>query len=518
MKHRPDIIILMLDTQRADHLSCYGYAHETSPHIDALASEATQFTQAVSPAQWTLPAHASLFTGLYTAQHTMTQQNSRLPDAIPTLAERLRAAGYFTALFSNNPLVGDIKNGLQRGFDTVQNYTYTDFALWTAHLKAVAPPQNWRERWGRRARRWLAHALGYDRGADVGWVTALIGSWVTEVIKWRGGSKNHNTPHSLESAMDVLINRPGLRDDQPAFVFINLMEAHIPYAPPHWAIKKYLPQVMGKRSAYALLRQVNALGLEANNWLATEFPIEDYKALMDGMCDASVAAQDRYVGHFLDRLHQAGVLNQTLLALVSDHGDHLGEKQRFSHICGAYQELVHVPLIIRNPEGRLPQGQKVETFVSTRRLFHTVLDVAEIATEQESTLSIMNTAGPDAAPTCPEHNLAFTESIAPSWAAQRLERERPGIVNSWGYDQPVRAVYADAHKLIETAGKQVELYAVHDDPCEQQNLQASHPERVTELRALLQDFVEHTRPSATRASVEEDATFVSRLRGLGYLE
>lgn len=91
MKRQPDIVFLVLDTQRLDRLSCYGYPLETSPHLDAFAADATRFTNAFAAAQWTIPSHSSMFTGLYPTAHTTVQSSSRLPDSIPTLAERLRA-------------------------------------------------------------------------------------------------------------------------------------------------------------------------------------------------------------------------------------------------------------------------------------------------------------------------------------------------------------------------------------------------------------------------------------------
>lgn len=96
---RPDILFLVLDTQRLDRLSCYGYPRPTSPHLDAIAAQATRFTQAVAAAQWTVPSHASMFTGLYPSEHTMVQSYSVLPDSLPTLAERL-AGGATTPLGS----------------------------------------------------------------------------------------------------------------------------------------------------------------------------------------------------------------------------------------------------------------------------------------------------------------------------------------------------------------------------------------------------------------------------------
>ena len=120
---RPDIVLLVLDTQRLDRLSCYGCAVETSPYIDEFAADSTLFECAVAPAQWTIPSHASMFTGVYPSTHNTVQSFSVLPNTLPTLAERLRDGGYFTAAFCNNPLVGVVNNGLRRGFLSFLNYS-----------------------------------------------------------------------------------------------------------------------------------------------------------------------------------------------------------------------------------------------------------------------------------------------------------------------------------------------------------------------------------------------------------
>ncbi|MEM8545702.1 MAG: sulfatase-like hydrolase/transferase, partial [Cyanobacteria bacterium P01_H01_bin.119] len=123
MADRPDVLFLVLDTQRADRLSCYGYDKPTSPHLDAFAADATLFKSAIAPAQWTVPSHASMFTGRYPSEHGVLQSYSVLPPEVPTLAQRLSQGGYYTAGFCNNPLVGVINNGLRRGFYSFLNYS-----------------------------------------------------------------------------------------------------------------------------------------------------------------------------------------------------------------------------------------------------------------------------------------------------------------------------------------------------------------------------------------------------------
>jgi arylsulfatase A-like enzyme len=97
---RPDIVLLVLDTQRADRLSCYGYDQPTTPHLDAFAADATRFSHAFSAAQWTVPSHTSLFTGLYPSVHGTQQSFSVVPESLPLLAERLGADGYYTAVIT----------------------------------------------------------------------------------------------------------------------------------------------------------------------------------------------------------------------------------------------------------------------------------------------------------------------------------------------------------------------------------------------------------------------------------
>ncbi|MEO1443881.1 MAG: sulfatase-like hydrolase/transferase, partial [Chloroflexota bacterium] len=119
---RPDVLLIILDTQRRDRLSTYGHARETSPSLTRLAETATVFDRAVAPAQWTIPAHASMFTGQYVGTHGVTEASHSLSGAYPTLAEILQVEGYRTVGFCNNPLVGLLDNGLSRGFDHFYNY------------------------------------------------------------------------------------------------------------------------------------------------------------------------------------------------------------------------------------------------------------------------------------------------------------------------------------------------------------------------------------------------------------
>ncbi|MGH2537430.1 MAG: sulfatase-like hydrolase/transferase, partial [Candidatus Promineifilaceae bacterium] len=190
---RPDIILLVLDTQRAGRLGCYGYGRPLTPQLDALAERGRRYANAISPAGWTVPAHASLFTGLYPAEHATVQMDSRLPAGALTLAERLQQAGYHTAGFSHNPLVGALANGLARGFAEFHNYAHLGAdMLALSHALPTAEMRLW-PRLKRAGRGLLAEALGYSDAAALGRLAPLIQPLWSAGLGLAGRGKSRQT-------------------------------------------------------------------------------------------------------------------------------------------------------------------------------------------------------------------------------------------------------------------------------------------------------------------------------------
>ena len=111
----PNILLIVMDTARADYLSCYGHPHPTTPVLDRLAREGVRFATAISPAEWTVPSHASLFTGTFPSRHSAVNQHRYLDGRLHTLAEVLGRRGYRTACFTNNAFISEA-TGLNRGF------------------------------------------------------------------------------------------------------------------------------------------------------------------------------------------------------------------------------------------------------------------------------------------------------------------------------------------------------------------------------------------------------------------
>ncbi len=497
---RPDIALLVLDTQRVDRLSCYGYSVETSPHLDKFARDATLFTQAVSPAQWTVPAHASMFTGVYSSQHVLWDVESALSPTIPTVAERLGPAGYFTVGFSNNHLIGSrLNNGLNRGFKLFINYGRS------RKVSRTDTPES--SSLQARILRMIVHSAMLKKILLLPQIRPLA-----KALFWNEKDIKGNTAQSLSDAAQFMIDRPGLLPNQPLFTFINLMGVHTPYDPPAWAIERFVPQFSNGsikkqlKNFDAELRGVSSLlpGQRSSEWMS----------ILNGLYDAQVVAQDVLLGNFFDRIRDAGVLDNTLFIVVSDHGEHLGEKQLLGHSFGAYRELLHVPLLIRDPLGDLPHGATRDTCVSIRRIFHTVLAAAGIATSEEEALTLTRSNTKDF-----ETALVFAESQLPRDARAKTERNYPDLLKARGYDQTHLVAYGSGYKLIMAGESCVGLYDVCDDPTESRDLQQTMPDEVEALGQHIRDFVQQSGSVTPKVGAKiDDAVLLERLRALGYVD
>ncbi|MBC8161512.1 MAG: sulfatase-like hydrolase/transferase [Roseiflexaceae bacterium] len=501
---RPDILLLVLDTQRRDRLSCYGSDQELSPQLDAFAARAARFTAARAPAQWTVPTHASMFTGVYPAQHGAVQTASMLPESLPTLAERLQVGGYHTAAFCNNPLVGVVNNGLRRGFNSFLNYS----GLLTSRPNQAGAPATPIGRYRQWFKRLVVRALNAiqdsfarsDAALKFSFTPLMVPLWQT-ALSFKG-----NTVKSLDDAARLLVDRRGVERGQPVFAFVNLMGTHMPYHPPRQQIARHAPQVLQSPAAQRYLRRFNG---DVFGWLAPlagEIDAE-HGAILSGMYNAEVAAQDAALGEFFQKLQARGTLDRTMIIACADHGEHLGEKQFVGHSISLYSQLTHVPLIIRDPRGDLPAGTTLDADVSTRRIFHTALDAADLADEQERAQTLA----------APSAELPLAESTPLANVVRMLNQRRPQLVNQRRVDQQRRAVWRAPYKLIQTGDDQFELFDTRSDPAEITDLSAILPEVVDELRDQLQPLAAHAN-SASPNAANDDPLVKRRLRDLGYLE
>ena len=317
----PNVLLLILDTVGAREMSLYGYARRTTPVIDSIARHGVTFDRAVASAPWTLPSHASMFTGVM-ASKLSGRFRVPLDDSYPTVAEAFGAEGYATAGFVANVEYAGRSSGLARGFQYYEDHVPS---LGSAVLTTGI---------GRLVRRQI-HALGV-RPLTPGRKEA--GDVNRSFLKWQG--RQH---------------------DRPWFAFLNYYDAHDPYVPPMGEENRFLAEG-SKLSFY--LEDLHGASAEQ---------IASARALHD----AALFSLDRAVGTLLAELDRRGTLDNTVIVISSDHGEEWGEHGLVSHGNSLYLPVLHVPLVVVR-EGVVPSGVRARRTVDLRRLGATLLALARV--------------------------------------------------------------------------------------------------------------------------------------------
>ncbi len=508
---QPNILFIILDTLRRDRLSSYGYHEQTSPCFDAFASESTLFERAVAPAQWTIPSHASMFTGTYPSVHQLTQADHQLSGALPTIAEILQVEGYKTAAFCNNPLLGILNTGLQRGFDEFYNYA------------GAAPnrPQGIQRSWLRKAvaRRWrrFARTVSNKFAHSDRLFRASLHPMLTPIWTHSVNYKGH-TERSISDVIDYISARDGC--SQPHFTFLNLMGTHLPYRPP----QDYLPpSIKNNPAAYKMMNRFNA---DAARWASPAVPPlnPDEQHVIDTFYNAEIKHQDQHLGRLLDYLWDSGALDNTMVIISADHGEGHGDHRFFGHSFVVYQELVHVPLLIYYP-AQYPISERIKTNISTRRLFHTILDATHVTPPLDEadpnadvkSLSLRNAIE---IKTDSEKGMVISEAYPPTTLLNVIKHRTPELIHTMQLTQIRRGAYHGDHKLT-MVGQAVEgLFNVADDPFEVHNL-AAQP-NTEDLQQMLVHFTNQAlninldSSNITQNDIHVDV--IESLRALGYID
>jgi uncharacterized sulfatase len=518
-RERPDILFLVLDTLRADRLSCYGHPTETSPTLDAFAETGTRFERAISPAQWTIPAHGSLFSGEYPTTHGTTQITHKHAAAHPTLAEQLDRAGYHTVGFCNNPLLGVVDNGLDRGFREFYNYG----GVLPARPTAVQGRIGWlgalirplRKLIGRlnepiqalfTQREWLLNLAMQPR---------LVALWERH-INFKG-----NTERSLRDLLGYLRYHHRREAREPLFVYLNLMETHLPYEPPKPFIRKHAPHVLEDPEARDFMERYNRRSYDWITPILTPFSELEHETL-NAMYNAEVAYEDHLLRPLLRYLNEPEIRDNTLVILTSDHGEGLDHHGYVGHSLVTYEDLIRVPLILRDP-AHYPAGTTVEAPISTRRLYHTVLEAAGCAADEETEqLSLRRTVTPTAGEPAPDEPV-WSEAVAPLTMVKLMEKQNPEAIERFRCRDTRRALYEGVKKLITVGDEPEELFDVGADPAEVENRITAEPALAAQLNERLDAAVAAARSRRwDRAGDDVDLSGRSqlseRLRRLGYVE
>ena len=438
----PNIILIVLDTLRADRVGVYG-GNGLTPNMDRLAESSITYTNALSNAPWTLPTHASLFTGLYPREHGVSWGHYKLEEGPPTLAELLGKRGYDTFAISNNWLLSE-QNGFARGFGSF--------------IETSRDP--WLSRWRfalqcgvlRRGIDWIN--LSADAAEDAG------SAWTNWLVHRR------------------LVERGPV--DRPFFAFINYFEVHDPYRPPRRYLESHLTPE--QREAYRILPQRDDLLAAQACGLADVYSHEQV-ALMSALYDAEVAYQDEALGELLEMLEHARLLADSWLVVTSDHGELFGEWDMVYHTAGSHAKLLHVPLFVRPPSGTEPQ--RVDAPVQPVDIFATLLAEAGIELPPEVRRAYRLPMGEDDPA---ERAMCIAETHGASIAGLSMSQRRNMQADLSHWLTWVTSVYADGYLLeLDSRGPRG-LYNLGNDPEMNDNLVEAMPERVQFLVSRFQDW------------------------------
>ncbi len=342
MTTQPNVVVIVLDTVRRDRVSAYGYDRETTPRFDAFAQEAILFEDAISQSSWSIPAHASLFTGLYPSAHGATTVRPVFR-ARRTLPSQLQSAGYATFAVSPNEYVRPA-TGFGDGFD--EFYTCGRLQPPESVLSIAGPLVN-RLTASPRFRRPLERGFNWwrQRGSNAG----------------KTGIEPPPTYGVSERVASILDSAP-----EPLFLFANLPHAHLPRSPEPEYCEQFVDESLPVDSVVTNERSHNF----------GDVPMNDAAIqAMSDLYDADLRTLDDRLGELLDVLSDVGVREDSLVIITADHGEHLGEYGLVGHQHSVFEPVVSVPLAVDFPK---TGPDTVSSQVETRRVYHTVVDVSGV--------------------------------------------------------------------------------------------------------------------------------------------
>ncbi len=462
-KSRPNVLIYLIDTERADHTSLYGYARDTTPFLKKLGERALVFEDCQVQAPRTKQSTASLMTSLYSYTHGIIHNYDTIPKGATTLAQQLRAAGYITASVVANPFAGRI-TGLDRGFDYLEEWAVVQRYRTDAH----------------------------DRATDSEAVNKIVFPWLEQ------------------------------HKDEPFFLYAHVTDPHAPYRPPagfeeKFANPKETPEFdrnykrLGGKNPYAGGTVISRAGCKQ----AGVNPDQFIRRAIDRY-DGEILHNDSSLEQLVGKLKQLGVLDNTLIVVVSDHGEEFWEHGWTSHGHSLYQELTHGVFLMWNPK-LIPAPGRVREPVQLIDVMPTVLDLVG----------------------APIPDVVEGESLAPFAKGQPFQRRGPVMTSRFADPKAKKIGFVPENRIDAVAlldgnwkliyrekGKEVgvskvELYDRRSDRGDTKNIAAQNPQQVDRMMTEIGKWMDVQKQirkflgQGARATL--DPRTLERLRSLGYI-
>jgi arylsulfatase A-like enzyme len=452
----PNILLIVMDTVAADHLDLYGYERLTSPAIDELARRGSRFDGAVAACSWTLPSHASFFTGRWPHELSVGWRTP-LDAREPTVAEFLRARGYATSGFVANLAYCADDSGLGRGFAVYRDYIFRELSPFRMAAMIKRSLEGFQ-------------AIGESLGdaLDLAWLRAAVTR-----VRERFESDRKEASEVNREFLDWLSQRP--QPERPFFAFLNYFDAHSPYQLSPRRAHRFGVKPTEERD-FRLIQ--DWWTVDKSRLTPEEF------AFVFNAYDDCVASLDEQIGRLFDELGRRKALERTWVILLSDHGESFGEHPGvFLHGSSLYRTETHVPLVVVPPPGT-PIRPVVGETVSLRDLAATIADLAGAGADSPFPgESLARVWRPSSGPAVP--GATGDAALAELIPNETLDPNGPDPSRRpW----PLAALTDGGWSYIRREqGPHEELYDLHDDPREQHDRAGSDAQapRLDRLRQTL---------------------------------
>jgi len=428
---RPNVILIVLDATRAANLSLYGYERPTTPRLERFAEGAIVYERAIATSCWSLPCHASIFTGLYPSAHGADDQHQFLDQRHPTMAGILADAGYQTIGLCEKRDVGPT-TGADRGFQRFDQRHGSRSGLLTRRLEN-----------------------GFGR---------LTGTRDAGLAR---------TSRKMRALLPKLA-----ASEEPFFLFVSTVESHIPYRPPR-RYDMFRPPGVTRR-------QAGRVNQDRWAYMSGRVPMEpeDFETLR-ALYDAGIRYADAALGRWFEWLEALRLLDDTMVIVTADHGENLGEHGLMAHGYCLYDTVIRVPLIIRYPADVAAPG-RVTHQVQGVDLLPTVLSLAGV--EAPSGVGL---AGHDLLSST-RHDYTVAEQARPDMATFRRRFPEADLR---AHDRELRMIRTDDAKFIWSSDGRHELYDLLADPGETRDVAGERPDQVAEMARRLEDWVASRAPA-----------------------
>lgn len=456
----PNVLLLVMDNVRAASASLNGHDRPTTPNLDRLAARGVRFDEARSTASWTLPSHASMFTGQW--HHRLSVSWDRpLDTSHPTLAGYLGDHGYATAGFVGNIYYCNRRYGLDRGFAHYEDY-YEN--------QTVSP---------------------YEilRSSSLGRCLLPLAGYPVRV----GFAEDYHRKTAASLNRDVLDWISNRRNGRPFFAFVNYYDAHAPCVIPDGAPERFGQCQRPEKERIAALKRYQRLN--ANQWKPedgekSEVDREGVEVLRDSY-ESCISYVDDQIGRLVDELERKGILDNTLLIVTSDHGEHFNEHGFLGHGQSVYRREVHVPLLIIPPTKRQAVARGiVPEPVSLRDLAATVVDVLGLAQGNPFPGSSLASTWSSSPGTPTAHPSPVLSEVGHKTHVPRMDHV-PATLGQ------VKALIAHDKVYIHNEGAKEEVFDLKADPLETTNLATAEnlDPSLDRFRAMLTRILEGREPT-----------------------